>query len=402
MFLRGKMHWGLIERMGFISAAKLRKLQESRNIWIHAVSVGEVLAVASLAGKIKAAFPEYKIICSTVTKTGQKIASEQLRDKATIIYAPLDFSIVVNKFIKAINPVIYISAETEIWPSLYLNLKRRNIPIIVINGRISDKSYQGYKAVKFLIKNVISCVNVFCMQTTEDATRIIALGAEKDKVKTVGNVKFDTVSDISSRNKRELGFSGEDMVFLAGSTHLGEEEIVIRAFKELQKEFKRLYLIVVPRHIERAPEVFKICQQENVSVQLYSKLIPGKASAAGNIVVDVMGELRSLYGIADIVFIGKTFVKGGGQNMIEPVSLGKPTFVGPMTENFKSVMEIFLKEKIIFQVNHPSELTGEIIFAFKDGDKLKNIAARGKEIISRHQGATMKSFEIISGQLKSI
>ncbi|MBF0385832.1 MAG: hypothetical protein HQL27_08185, partial [Candidatus Omnitrophica bacterium] len=242
LVVKRKFHLGLFQRLGFINKFTKISLLSKRNIWVHAVSVGEVLAVSGLIKSLKDKFPQFNIVCTTVTKTGFNIAKETLKDSAFILYSPLDFSLSVNRYIRAINPVIYISAETEIWPNLYRYVNKKGVPILLINGRISDRTFKNYMRVKKFIRESLENVLSFSMQTELDAKRVRDLGAEEKRVVVLGNLKFD--ADISSEpiDKRTLGFSERDIVFVAGSTHPQEEEIIIEVYQRLKAIFNNVYL----------------------------------------------------------------------------------------------------------------------------------------------------------------
>jgi len=391
LFIKRKWHKDIISRFGIFTKLQESKIKGEKNIWIHAVSVGEVMAVAGLLNKIRQAYPDFKIICSTSTKTGNNLAQKIFNQEALIIYSPLDLSWVVRRYIKVINPRVYISAETEIWPNLYTALNRRKIPIVQVNGRISPKAFLGYKRVQFLLKPALDSVSIFCMQSRIDADRIISLGAQAHKVEIVGNLKFDALSPVNHLRKEDFGFSEDDILFVAGSTHPGEETIIIDSYKELCVVFENMRLVIAPRHIERADEVFDLAKKNHLNPLKYSTMVSGQLMDNSVLIIDTIGHLRGLYSVAGVVFIGKTFTVGGGQNMIEPVFFGKPTIVGPHTENFKSVVDLFLQEKIIIQIDHPDNLTSVIISLMKSPQQIKDIAKNSKEIIKKHQGAIEKT-----------
>ncbi len=396
--IKKKWHVGFWQRLGFISFDLKKQLRGDKNIWIHAVSVGEVLAIVDLIENFKKQYPDYKIICSTVTKTGQKIAIERLSQVATVIYAPLDFSWAVHTLIRLIDPRVYISTETEIWPNLYGALHKGQVPIVIINGRISDKSFKGYKRVSFLTKPVLSFVDCFLMQTKLDAERILQLGAPAERVKVIGNIKFDNLPQ-PDRNALERLSIAKETILIGGSTHPGEEEILLDIYVRLLKDNPELRLILASRHIERTDEVISLVEAKGYATVKFSSV--GEVSVDRNavIVVDKIGELRNLYALASIVFIGKTLKVGGGQNMIEPASLGKAVFVGPLTYNFRDVVDILLKEEAMIQVQTPEELYEKIKEALSRRDILKTLGENARRVVHGYGGATTKTLEIISSFL---
>ncbi len=395
LLIRGKWHSGFKMRLGNLDHLAAEKLEGKPCLWIHAVSVGEVLAIVDLVQKLREVLPQYTIICSTVTKTGNQLAQEKLGDDCTIIYAPLDFSWVVRKFVNTINPKIYISTETEIWPNLYTALHKRSIPILQINGRISDKAFKGYQRVRFLTKRILSCVDIFCMQSLLDAQRIEQLGALKEKIRIVGNLKFDNMPSSIKIRKEDLGFREDEDLLIAGSTHPGEEDLLIDVYKKLAEEFSNLRLVIAPRHIERTDAVMQLIEKKDFKPVRFSQINTNEKGSGSIVVIDTIGHLRHMYGLAKIVFIGKTLTVGGGQNMIESASLGKPTIVGPLTQNFKDAVSIFLKEKALIQVKDSEELLASIRELLKDPEKSAAMGEAARKAVEKYQGATSKTIGAI-------
>jgi len=400
LIISGKWHSQFNTRFGCFPSSWVQELKEKRCIWIHAVSVGEVLVVVDLIERVKKIFPDHKIVCSTVTKTGNVIAREKLDKSCLVIYAPLDFSWIVHKFISLINPLIYISTETEIWPNLYTALNKRGVPILQINGRISDNAFKGYHRARFLTKRVLSCVESFCMQSPLDADRIKRLGAREDKVHVVGNLKFDTIPDSTERTKTEFGFQAAEDLFVAGSTHPGEEKILIDAYKEISRGFSNVRLVIAPRHIERTDEIIKLIESMGYSAIRFSQ-INGKEGHAQRsvVVVDTIGQLRELYRLAKIVFVGKSLTVGGGQNVIEPAYFGKPTIVGPLTQNFKDAVNIFKRSDAIIEVQNGDQLSSEVLELLKNPERAQKMGEAAKRTIKEYQGATTRTVEAIKGIL---
>lgn len=399
VLLKKKWHKGFRTRLGFVDKSSFAHLKDTKNIWIHAVSVGEVIAIVDLVKSLQKKYPDYHLVFSTVTQTGNALAQKHF-PQSTVIYAPLDFSWVVRAYIRLIRPEIYVSAETEIWPNLYFALHKKSIPIIQVNGRISDKAFKGYQRFRFLVADALRCVSVFCMQSQIDADRVIRLGAWLDTIKMVGNLKFDIPMDIDPFDRRELCLSNDDLIFTAGSTHPGEESIVIQAYRELKKDFPHLKLVLAPRHVERVEELESLLAQENLAYMKFSERAETHQKDFSVVLIDTIGHLRQLYAISDAVFIGKTFHVGGGQNMIEPLFFGKPTFVGPLTQNFKSVMDLFLKEQIVFVVNKPTALAASMKTVLSDPEKITELAEKAKNVVLQHQGASEKTLREFESFLK--
>lgn len=399
--VRGKWHRGFWMRLG-LSLSALREACAGRNvIWFHAVSVGEVLAVENLILRMKEKFSGHTFILSTVTPTGQRLAQTQLKDICRVIYAPLDFGWVVRRYIRAIRPKMYICAETEIWPNLYRRLQKEGVSIIQVNGRISDRAFEGYKRISVFVKRVLDCISVFCMQSPLDAERVMRLGAEPSKVHVVGNLKFDSLPETAPVAKKDFGFEESDRLLVAGSTHPGEEEIVMETYTRLRGEFPRLRLVIVPRHIERAGDIARLVQQKGFLPLRLSQCRDTKGDAQAVLIVDSIGYLRAFYSLAEVVFIGKTFKVGGGQNMIEPLYFGKPTFVGPWTQNFKDVVRIFLRTGALVQVRQEEALWQAMREFLASPSRAEAAGASAREMIKSCQGATQKTLELVSQVLKA-
>jgi len=397
LIIKGKWHSEFKTRFGCFPTSWVRELEGAKCIWIHAVSVGEVLVVVDLIERVNRAFPQHKIICSTVTETGNKIAQEKLDPNCLVIYAPLDFSWIVHKFISTIKPEIYISTETEIWPNLYTILHKHKVPIFQINGRISDNAYKGYRRVRFLTKRVLSCVELFYMQSSLDADRVKRLGAQAEKVHVVGNLKFDAIPDAVDVTKADIGFQASEDLLIAGSTHPGEERILIDVYKKLITKFSNLRLVIAPRHIERADEVSRLVEDMGYKAVKFSQINQGEENVPGAVVVvDTIGHLSALYSLAKIVFIGKTLTVGGGQNMIESAYFGKPTIVGPLTQNFKDTVNIFKKSNALIEVHNEEQLSHEILALLGDPGRAQKIGEAAKQTVKEHQGSTTRTVEAIT------
>lgn len=394
VILKGKWHKDFATRLGFLSANLMGQLKAKSNIWVHAVSVGEVLAVSRLIQNIKKTFPLHHIVISTVTKTGYNLAKSTFPTDV-IIFAPLDFSLITAKFVRVIDPKVYIATETEIWPNLFRSLFKRKVPIIQINGRISDRAFSRYKLVGSLVRKVLSYVTLFCMQSDSDSQKIKALGAPVEKVVTTGSIKFDEVTLAQRMSMKDLGLNDADSLLLAGSTHEGEEIILISIYKALIKEFPDLRLAIAPRHIERTADIIKLIKENDFAAVRFSEIKQDKVPAQAIVVIDTIGQLRSLYSLAKIVFVGKSLVVGGGQNIIEPANFAKPILIGLYMDNFKDITDIFLKEKAVIQVKNADELKTQITFLLKNPKEAERIGLAAKALAEKHRGATGRTMELI-------
>lgn len=400
MLVRGKWHREFGMRFGLFPQALRKQLQCKRNIWIHAVSVGEVMAVKRFVQELQKRFPDRQIVISTVTITGQALARKQFPE-ACVLYAPLDFSLSVCAYIRAIAPECYIAAETEIWPNIFYFLNRRKIPVIQVNGRISDKSYPGYKRFAFIIKHILSCVRCFCVQTDTDARRLMDIGADPGCVFVTGNMKFDDSIHEESRAYGQIFNNDQGRVLVAGSTHPGEEIIVLKVFQRLKEKFHDISLVLAPRHIERIPDVELLIKSYGLGYTKFSDFSGSQIYVEDILLVDTIGHLKNLYACADVVFIGKSLTGKGGQNIIEPALFGKAVIVGPHTENFRSTVDLFKNSEALVVVSNEGEFFLAVQDLFDHPDQALEIGAHAKEIAESQKGAVIKTIQRIQPFLHS-
>jgi 3-deoxy-D-manno-octulosonic-acid transferase len=397
--IKGKWHAGFWTRLGFLSRELIARCDGKKNIWFHAVSVGELLAILGLIEQLRKGWPDVRIIVSTVTTTGYQLAKTKLPSPDVVLYAPLDFSFIVKKFLRYIRPIIYITAETEIWPNLFLALNQGGIPIVQVNGRISPRAFNRYRKVRFLLQPILRDITVSCMQTEEDARRLILLGANPDRVKVMGNMKFDDFPSGTSSKADPWRFLDQGVVWISGSTHPGEEVIVIDIYRELKKDFPNLRLVIAPRHIERTVEIAQLVKERGLSPLSLSSI---SSSSMGEflshqvLIIDTIGQLRELYRKASFVFIGKSLTGQGGQNVIEPAFYGKTMIVGPNMQNFRSIMDLFLNANAIIQIQNARELHDEVRELLTNPQKLEKIGSAAISVVRKNQGATERTKAIIS------
>ncbi|MBU4310223.1 3-deoxy-D-manno-octulosonic acid transferase [bacterium] len=397
MVTKGKYKKGLKQRLGFIP-----KLKDKDIIWVHAVSVGEVIAASPVIDAIRKRFPKYSFLISTVTDTGQDMARKAISDPKEIIYFPLDFKWIVNKVLKIIQPKLFIMVETELWPNFIRETKKRKIPLAVVNGRISPSSFKGYKIIKPFLKKVLFNIDLFCMQSKLDEERIISLGAPKERVHVTGNVKFDGLqTEVSDRERlaEELKISSKDLVLVAGSTHPGEEEIILDIYQKAREEYPNLRLILAPRHPERIPEVESLCKNKNLSYIRRSQITNHRSPITDHrspiILIDTIGELAKVYSLATVVFVGGSLVPVGGHNILEPAALGKAPLFGPYMHNFVESARLLIEGKGGIQARDREELLKNILDLLKNPEKREKTGKRAQEIVKRHQGASERTVELI-------
>lgn len=377
-----KYHRGLWQRVGFYPQAIRRQLWAvSSSVWLHAVSVGEVAAIRPFWEALRREFPSRKIIVSTVTRTGNELAKKFAAEGDIVLYVPLDFSFTIDAAIRRFKPAALVIAETEIWPNLITRCKNSRIPVMLVNGRISGRAFDRYRRFKFLLRGVLAGIDIFCVRTEEDRDRFVSLGAPKDKITVAGNLKFcaglkrqDPAR--TDRFKKELGLKAGGPVLAAGSTHEPEEKMVLAVYKNLLRDFPGLGLILAPRHIERAPRIRALAE--------------GLAAVR---VIDRIGVLKDVYGISDIVFVGGSLVRHGGQNIIEPAALAKPVLFGPHMFNFRDEAREFLENGGAIMVRDAAELESASRRLLGDEAQRVALGARAREIVMKNQGALEKCLD---------
>ena len=405
---RGKFHSGFLNRLGFFPKDIQNSLVAKRPIWLHMVSVGEAQALRILLEKLRKEYPDRKIALSTVTPTGNKIARSIAVEGDLVFYLPLDISFIVRSVVDLINPCLFVIAETEIWPNLVTYLSKRGIPIISVNSRISDRSFKSYKLIKFLLKGILNKISLFCAQTQTDSRRLLALGVDPKKIKLTGNMKFDTSTLLSVNGsttltidnadyRRKLGLKEADRLLTAGSTHPGEEEIILGVYKELLSDFPALKLLIAPRHPERAKEIERLVLNYGFNSVFISKprlsTIDYRLSTV--FILDTIGQLKDFYAVSDIVFIGGSLIKKGGQNILEPAVLAKPIIFGPHMFNFRDIAELFLVSGGAVLVKNKEELREKIKDLLLHPESALGLGRRARELLLKNQGASERNLEII-------
>ena len=394
---------GLSLRFGIYPKDLIKSLSEKQNIWIHAVSVGEVRAVSALIDKIRDHYKDYRVVITTVTETGNSLAKRIAKEDDIVLYLPFDVSFIMKRVFNYIMPSTLIIAETEIWPNLINQAYKRDIPIYLVNGRISDKSFYKYKLISFILKPLFKKFNLLLMQSALNKERIISLGADSEKVKNTGNVKFDSAITVGipESEKEELrsllGLAGNDL-FVAGSTHPNEEEILIRTYAKLSKNFDNIRLLLAPRHIERTEEIEGLIKRLGFTPIIFSKLNANRSTLSANdiVILDTIGSLKKIYSISKVVFIGGSLVKKGGQNMIEPAAFGKPVIFGTHLFNFQDIAEIFLKKRGAVSVSGFEDLVKQLNVILSDKEFSDELSKNAVEVVRSNIGATEATFKFIS------
>jgi 3-deoxy-D-manno-octulosonic-acid transferase len=393
--VKRKMHPCFSRRLGQYP----KGLVFSRPVWIHAVSVGEMVNMRQLFLGLSAEFAAEQYVFSTVTPTGNKIAAGLARKNDVVTYLPLDLSGIVNSVLDRIQPRLFIIAETEFWPNLLTALHSRTVPVIIVNGRISDKAVAGYRRIRWIIAPLLQRVSLFCMQSRADADRVISLGARPDTVKVTGNMKFDQRVPASlkqdSRRKEQLGIQPGEQCLVAGSTHPGEETQLMRAFTQIAAKNPRVRLIIAPRHPERSAEVEACVRRHGFEPVRISKMTAPAAPQSGVFIVDTIGVLLSYYAIADVVFVGGSLIPHGGQNFLEPAFLNKPVVFGPSLFNFRDIARQFLDQRAAVLVNSADELAMAVETLLADRQKASDLVRAAQGLIQQNLGATERNLSYI-------
>jgi 3-deoxy-D-manno-octulosonic-acid transferase len=392
----------LIQRIGFFPS-----LSAGRTIWVHAVSVGEVFCSIPLLKRIKKEFPHCKIVLTTITPAGNKAAKTSIPEADAVLFFPVDHPFTIGRAIQRIQPRLLLIAETELWPNLLRSCGKKGIPIILFNGRISKKSFRRYLLFQSFFREYLQYINLFLMQTEGDRDRIIEIGAPSQKTKVLGNLKFDqTFPSFTQESLAEmaesLGLRGNETVLIAGSTHSGEEEILISLFKDLRKFNPYLILILAPRHLDRLEEVERIFKREGILWARKTSLSLNKDRSGGEqikspevILLDTMGELMKLYSLGTLVFVGGSLVPVGGHNPLEPLFFKKCVLFGPHMFNFLEISLRLIEAEGAIQVREKDDLFSHLKRLLTDERERKEVGEKGYQFLQRHRGATERMFEEI-------
>jgi len=391
----------LAQRFGFIPAADLEKLAGSGVIWIHAVSVGETIAAVPLIKALRKRYPHSKLVISNVTETGRevagKIAGVDLR-----LYFPFDYPFAVSGLLRKVRPSLILIMETELWPNFIRVANQRGIPVLLVNGRISDKSFHRYLRFKWFFQPILANLSALCMQSAEDARRITAMGASAARVHISRNLKYDIAAPPqSSQNRAELRrryhIPEDILVFTAGSTHNGEEEMVLEAYRAVLNEGRKAFVVLAPRHPERAPQVAELLSRTGFSFTRRSALdTRQKPFASGEVLLlDTVGELLNVYAVSDLVFVGGSLVPNGGHNVLEPASLRVPVLFGPHMNNFTEIAALLLEFSAGVRVADGEELAVMVSSLLADRGKRLEIGDNGARLLAENSGSTELHMAVI-------
>ncbi len=401
---------GFVERikqsLGIFPNGALDPIAKKNCIWVHAASVGEIVATSPLIKEFRREFPKSPILVSVVTTSGYEMANRIIKDADSIIYFPLDLPFVAASVIRRIHPRIFLNVETELWPNFLRNCRQLHIPVMMVNGRISEKSVRRYKYMFSILTDMIGTVKFFAMQSQIDANYIKELGAPENLVTVTGNTKFDqTYTDVTPEEKEkilsDMGLKNAEGIFLAGSTHRGEEDYVLQAFKAVRENHKNARLVIAPRELLRTREVISICSRAGFKVGTRTELQKRPPADEDIIILDTIGELGQIYSIGDVIYVGGSLVTHGGHNILEPAAHGKAIIVGNHMENFKDTHALFKNRNACITVNNADELAEETKKLFDNPAHRKQLENETLKIVLENRGASRKSAVLLRKVLTS-
>jgi 3-deoxy-D-manno-octulosonic-acid transferase len=387
-----KYRAGFSERMGRVPL-RLQRSRDMKCIWIHAVSVGEVLAISQLAAELKTAFPRHQTFVSTTTFTGQQLARQRFGEDS-VFYLPLDFGFALRPYLRFLRPDLLVLAETEFWPNLLHLAHRSGTRIAIVNARISDRSFPRYRRFKAFFSRALSNVDLFLTQAADDAQRLTAIGARADKVHISGNLKFDIRLSAGSGLAQELrrSLSRQTPVIVCGSTTAGEEELVLAAFQEVLQRFPSTVMVLAVRHPERFDKVAALVESSGLKMVRRSTWSSAAAQGLSGCVflLDTVGELASVYELADLAFVGGSLVPLGGHNILEPAQHGVAILTGPHTFNFREIVRIFAEGGGLRTVS-AEKLGAQLIQLLENPEERERLGRKARELFLENTGATTRT-----------
>ena len=403
----GKYLEGLRQRLG-----KLASVGKHPVIWLHCVSVGETQAARPLVDRLRKQFPGHALVVSTITRTGQKLARDVFARQAdSVFYFPFDWRWSVRRALRVINPSVVLLMETELWPNFLRECQAREIPVALVNGRISQQSYRNYSWIKFFLKRVLESLSIAVMQSEKDAQRLQDLGMRATRIRTAGNLKFDagarpSASEKTAEIRERFGLRAGGPLILAASTHAPEEKIIIESFKQVRAS-RPVRLMLAPRHPERFAEVASLIQSTGLSWARRTYAPDAGDADAAVILLDTIGELPATYALASVVFVGGSIVDRGGHNVLEPAAAGVPVVTGAHTHNFHAIVNLLNEAGAIVQLP-PVEgdaasaaLAKVLIDLLADSERRTELSTRATQLIATNQGTAERTIKLIAPLLST-
>jgi len=403
--LRGKIlslpDWR--ERLGYLPArlAPAARTEDSGALWVHAVSVGETLAAARLVWDLQREFPERKLFLSCVTRAGREVGEKRFPGMAGHFYLPLDFRSSVRRVLGRLRPALLLIVETELWPNLLRAAHESGARVVLVNARLSDRSFRGYSLARPFMRRILECVDWIGAQTPKDAERFIQLGAVAERVDVTGNLKFDgeppRITELAGKLRAGLETSRRGPVIVAASTMPGEEPILLQAWNEIRTQHPQAILILAPRHPNRFEEVSRLLSGagrtfvRRTTLEKNSQEFARQLAAPETLLLDTIGELAGIFELADIVFVGGSLVPTGGHNLLEPAYWGKPILYGPHMENFRDIAQLFTRAGAAVQVSNSSDLARVILQLMRDDERRRKMGDRAAQLMEEGLGATERT-----------
>lgn len=386
------------ERLGIY-----RQTYSTGALWFHAVSVGEAEAVFPLIRLLRSQLPDQAILVTTTTPTGSARVQAVLGDQVSHVYLPYDLPVVIERFLQCFRPKLAVFLEKELWPNVFAACKAHQVPVLIINARLSARSAASYQKIPGLVKPTLACVDCIASQTESDQQNFLAIGAEPGQLRVFGNIKFDmsiasSVIEAGLALKQQV-FAGR-WVWIAASTHHGEESELLQVYRALKTDLPDLLLLIVPRHPERFSVVEKLCQEQGAVVVKRSSGQPLSIDADVYL-ADSMGELKMLYAAADVAFVGGSLVDVGGHNVLEPAAIGVPVLFGPQMFNFKEIAAQILAAEAAWQCSSSTEIEAALRALYADSDRARQMVDRAKLFVQSNQGATQRIAQLIEDKLKN-
>jgi 3-deoxy-D-manno-octulosonic-acid transferase len=400
MIRRGGYREKFGQRFGIYDGEVRNRLSNQRSTWLHAVSVGEVNIALKLANALRVIEPDLHCVLTTTTTTGFALARKTAPAWIEVMYTPLDYWPIMRCAFSVIRPARIILVEAEVWPNLAAAALARRVPLALVNARLSPRSERRYRRFRFFVAPMFRLLDLVCVPEPRDIERWTALGVAPKRIHVTGSIKFDpdvqTQSHTISASCSD-GFSPDSLVLFGGSTHRGEEEMLARVFLRLQEQFPSLRLFIAPRHVERLQEIITQLSALPLRVKLASETIAQGAADAECMLLDTTGELQRWYGIATVVFIGKSLTAHGGQNPVEPILAGKPVVFGPHMENFATLAKSLVSNSAALQVNDTDSLVRTVAELLRDNEARQRLVQNAHAALSEHQGATARTAMLVHG-----
>ena len=392
----------LPQRLGLLPVSL--NVDGDRSIWVHAVSDGEVLSVRPLLAALRVRYPDLRLVLSTTTMAGQLLARRSVREADDVFFFPIDLGPIVRRTLDVVKPRLFVTVETELWPVMLRECRLRGVKTMVVNGRLSSRSFPRYRLVRPLMRRVLQDVDRFCVQSDEAARRFAEIGADPARIMVTGSLKFDAVDagpGVRGRDRvlRYFRLQASRPLLVAGSTMRGEDAAVLRAFRRVRASLPTAMLLIAPRHPERFDEVEQLCREEGWKTQRRTALAIDAEPSADVVVLDTIGELAALYQLATVVFVGGSLVPTGGHNVLEPAVFGKPIIFGPYMDNFREIADACVAAEAAVRLDDEGQLEDEVVRLLTDPVKRARLGAAARALLEANRGANDRTMAVIEALL---